>query len=157
MGPIKPAQLQKNLFSQMSEKNLERLRNESGFGKMDAEKDIEKVSRDFESVFLNKLLSSMRKTIPKSDLLDSFASDMFQSMMDEEMSKEMSKNKGMGMGEMIYNDISKISRVGRGQAIQSTYTNVKTGPVVSGMTLSDSKASGINLPDRTISGIKMKE
>ena len=157
MGPIQPAQLQKNLFSQMSEKNLERLRNESGFGKMDAEKDIEKVSRDFESVFLNKLLSSMRKTIPKSGLLDSFASDMFQSMMDEEMSKEMSKNKGMGMGEMIYNDLSKISRVGRGQAIQSTYTNVKTDPVVSGMKLSDSKASGINLPDRTISGIKMKE
>ena len=157
MGPIQPAQLQKNLFSQMSEKNLERLRNESGFGKMDAEKDIEKVSRDFESVFLNKLLSSMRKTIPKSGLLDSFASDMFQSMMDEEMSKEMSKNKGMGMGEMIYNDLSKISRVGRGQAIQSTYTNVKTDPVVSGMTLSYSKASGINLPDRKFSGIKMKE
>ena len=157
MGPIQPAQLQKNLFSQMSEKNLERLRNESGFGKMDAEKDIEKVSRDFESVFLNKLLSSMRKTIPKSGLLDSFASDMFQSMMDEEMSKEMSKNKGMGMGEMIYNDLSKISRVGRGQAIQSTYTNIKMDPVISGIALSDSKASGINLPDRTISGIKMKE
>ena len=157
MGPIQPAQLQKNLFSQMSEKNLERLRNESGFGKMDAEKDIEKVSRDFESVFLNKLLSSMRKTIPKSGLLDSFASDMFQSMMDEEMSKEMSKNKGMGMGEMIYNDLSKISRVGRGQAIQSTYTNVNTDPIVSGIKLSDSNASGINLPDRTISGIKMKE
>ena len=157
MGPIQPAQLQKTLFSQMSEKNLERLRNESGFGKMDAEKDIEKVSRDFESVFLNKLLSSMRKTIPKSGLLDSFASDMFQSMMDEEMSKEMSKNKGMGMGEMIYNDLSKISSVGRGQAIQSSYTNVKTDPEFSGMTLSDSKASGINLPDRTISGIKMKE
>ena len=157
MGPIQQAQLQKNLFSQMSEKNLERLRNESGFGKMDGEKDIEKVSRDFESVFLNKLLSSMRKTIPKSGLLDSFASDMFQSMMDEEISKEMSKNKGMGMGEMIYNDLSKISRVGRGQAIQSTYTNVKMDPEVSGMTLSDSKASGINLPDRKISGIKMKE
>jgi Rod binding domain-containing protein len=157
MGPIQPAQLQKNLFSQMSEKNLERLRNESGFGKMDAEKDIEKVSRDFESVFLNKLLSSMRKTIPKSGLLDSFASDMFESMMDEEMSKEMSKNKGMGMGEMIYNDLSKISRVGRGQAIQSTYTNIKMDPVISGIALSDSKASGINLPDRTISGIKMKE
>jgi Rod binding domain-containing protein len=157
MGPIQPAQLQKNLFSMMSEKNLERLRNESGFGKMDAKKDIEKVSRDFESVFLNKLLSSMRKTIPKSGLLDSFASDMFKSMMDEEMSKEMSKNKGMGLGEMIYNDLSKISRVGRGQAIQSTYTNIKTDPVASGMKLSDSKASGINLPNRTITGIKMKE
>ena len=108
MGPIQPAQLQKNLFTQMSEKNLERLRNQSGFGKMDAEKDIEKVSRDFESVFLNKLLSTMRKTIPKSGLFDSYASDMFQSMMDEEMSKEMAKDKGMGMGEMIYKDRKSV-------------------------------------------------
>ena len=157
MGPIQPAQLQKNLFSQMSEKNLERLRNQSGFGKMDAEKDIEKVSRDFESVFVNKLLSSMRKTIPKSGLLDSFATDMFQSMMDEEMSKEMAKNKGMGMGEMIYNDLSNIDRVSRGQAVQSTYTNLKTSPVTSAINLPDSTASGIKLPDQTISGIKLKE
>jgi peptidoglycan hydrolase FlgJ len=157
MGPIQPAQLQKNLFSQMSEKNLERLRNQTGFGKMDAEKDIEKVSRDFESVFVNKLLSSMRKTIPKSGLLDSFATDMFQSMMDEEMSKEMAKNKGMGMGEMIYNDLSKTNRVRKGESIQSTYTNIKTEPVVAGIKLPDSSSSGIKLPDRTISGIKLKE
>jgi len=157
MGPLNPVQMQKNLFSQMSEKNLERLRNSSSFGKLNSEKDIEKVSRDFESIFLNKLLSSMRKTVPKSGLLDSFATDMFQSMMDEEMSKEMAKNKGMGMGEMIYNDLSNIDRVSRGQAVQSTYTNIKMDPVASGIKLSDSTDSGIKLPDRTTSGIKLKE
>ena len=157
MDSINSAQIQNTLFNQMTEKNLDSLRRQSDFGKGKSEQEMEKVARDFESVFLNKLLTSMRKTIPKSGLLDSHAMDMFQSMMDEEMSKEMSKNKGMGMGEMIYNDLSKISSVGRGQAIQSSYTNVKTDPEFSGMTLSDSKASGINLPDRTISGIKMKE
>jgi Rod binding domain-containing protein len=149
--------MQKNLFSQMSEKNLERLRNSSSFGKLDSDKDIEKVSRDFESIFLNKLLSSMRKTVPKSGLLDSFATDMFQSMMDEEMSKDMAKNRGMGMGEMIYNDLSNIDRVSRGQAVQSNYTNIKTGPVASGIKLPDSTVSGIKLPDPTGSGIKLKE
>ncbi len=157
MGPIQPAQLQKNLFSQMSEKNLERLRNQSGFGKMDAEKDIEKVSRDFESVFLNKLLSSMRKTIPKSGLLDSYASDMFQSMMDEEMSKEMAKNKGMGMGEMIYNDLSKISRISRGEAIESNYAAIKMDPIASGIKLPDIKTPAINLPDRKAPEIKLPD
>ena len=157
MGPLNPVQMQKNLFSQMSEKNLERLRNSSSFGKLNSDKDIEKVSRDFESIFLNKLLSSMRKTVPKSGLLDSFATDMFQSMMDEEMSKEMAKNKGMGMGEMIYNDLSNIDRVSRGKAVQSTYTNIKMDPVASGIKLPDSTASGIKLPDPTVSGIKLKE
>jgi len=157
MGPLNPVQMQKNLFSQMSEKNLERLRNSSSFGKLNSEKDIEKVSRDFESIFLNKLLSSMRKTVPKSGLLDSFATDMFQSMMDEEMSKEMAKNKGMGMGEMIYNDLSNIDRVSRGQAVQSTYTNIKMDPVASGIKLPDSTASGIKVQDPTVFRLKVKE
>ena len=157
MGPIQPAQIQKNLFTQMAEKNLERLRNSSAFGKSNSDEDIEKVSRDFESIFLNKLMSSMRKTVHKSGLLESFASDMFQSMMDEEISKEMAKNKGMGMGEMIYNDLSDINRVRRGESIQSTYTNIKMDPVASGIKLPDLTAIGIKLPDQTISGIKLKE
>ena len=128
MGPIQPVQIEKNIFSKMTEKNLERLRNESSFGKLGSEKGIEKVSRDFESVFLHKLLTAMRKTVPKSGLLDSFASDMYQSMMDEEIAKEMSTKKGMGMGEMIYNELSNINRVRRGQSIQSTYTRIKNGP-----------------------------
>ena len=137
MASLPPVHIEKNLFLQMSEKNLERLRNPSSFGNINSEKKIEKVSRDFESIFLHKLLTSMRKTVPKSGLLDSFATDMYQSMMDEEISKEMSKNKGMGMGEMIYNDLSNINRVNRGQAIQSTYTASKSKPAGFGIKLKE--------------------
>ena len=156
MGPIQPVQIEKNLFSRMTEKNLERLRNESTFGKIGSERGIEKVARDFESVFLHKLLTAMRKTVPKSGLLDSFASDMYQSMMDEEIAKEMSTKKGMGMGEMIYNELSNINRVRRGQSIQSTYTQLKTDPAVLGNKLKD-KVSDIKLPNLKISGMKLKE
>ena len=156
MGPIQPVQIEKNIFSKMTEKNLERLRNESSFGKLGSEKGIEKVSRDFESVFLHKLLTAMRKTVPKSDLLESFASDMYQSMMDEEIAKEMSTEKGMGMGEMIYNELSNINRVRRGQSIQSTYTELKTDQTVLGNELND-KVLGIKLPNSKFSGMKLKE
>ena len=156
MGPTQPVQIEKNIFSKMTEKNLERLRNESSFGKLGSEKGIEKVSRDFESVFLHKLLTAMRKTVPKSGLLDSFASDMYQSMMDEEIAKEMSTKKGMGMGEMIYNELSNINRVRRGQSIQSTYTELKTDPAVLGNKLKD-KILGIKLQNSKISGTKLKE
>ena len=156
MGPIQPVQIEKNIFSKMTEKNLERLRNESSFGKLGSEKGIEKVSRDFESVFLHKLLTAMRKTVPKSGLLDSFASDMYQSMMDEEIAKEMSTKKGMGMGEMIYNELSNINRVRRGQSIQSTYTELKKDPAVLGNELKD-KILGIKLQNSKFSGTKLKE
>jgi hypothetical protein len=58
---------------------------------------------------------------------------------------------------MIYNDLSDINRVRRGESIQSTYTNIKMDPVASGIKLPDLTALGIKLPDQTISGIKLKE
>jgi len=111
MDLINRAEIQNNLFSQLTEKNLERMRNQSKFGQIDSEKDMEKVARDFESVFVNKLFESMRKGVPKSGLLDSSAMKMYQSMMDQEMAKLMSVGKGMGIGEMVYKDLSQLDKV----------------------------------------------
>jgi len=115
MDAIKSAQIQNTLFNQLTDKNLQRLRGQSEFGKGASQKEMEKVARDFESIFINKLFESMRKAIPKSDLLDSSAMDMYQTMMDQEMAKEMSKQKGMGMGEMVYNDLSRMNKLLRGE------------------------------------------
>ena len=120
MDLIKSTQIQNTLFNQLTEKNLERMRGQSKFGQVDSEKEMEKVARDFESVFVNKLLESMRKAIPKSGLLDSSALDMYQSMMDQEMAKNMSERKGMGLGEMVYKDLSRLDKVFRGESISST-------------------------------------
>ena len=108
MDLIKTVEIQNTLFSQLTEKNLERMRSQSKFGQVGSEKEMEKVARDFESVFVNKLFESMRKGVPKSGLLDSSAMKMYQSMMDQEMAKLMSVRKGMGIGEMVYKDLSQI-------------------------------------------------
>ena len=120
MDLIKRAENQNTLFSQLTEKNLEGMRNQSKFGQIDSKKDMEKVARDFESVFVNKLLESMRKAVPKSGLLDSSALDMYQSMMDQEMAKNMSERKGMGLSEMVYKDLSRLDKVFRGESISSS-------------------------------------
>ena len=111
MDLINRAEIQNNLFSQLTEKNLDRMRNQSKFGQIDSEKDMEKVARDFESVFVNKLFESMRKGVPKSGLLDSSAMKMYQSMMDQEMAKQMSIGKGIGIGEMVYKDLSRLDKI----------------------------------------------
>ena len=126
MDLIKSTQTQNTLFNQLTEKNLERMRGQSKFGQVDSEKEMEKVARDFESVFVNKLLESMRKAIPKSGLLDSSALDMYQSMMDQEMAKNMSERKGMGLGEMVYKDLSRLDKVFRGESISSSLIKMPT-------------------------------
>jgi len=131
MDAIKSAQIQNTLFNQLTEKNLERMRGQSKFGKLGSDKDMEKVARDFESVFVNKLFESMRKAIPKSGLFDSSAMEMYQSMMDQEMAKNMSERKGMGLGEMVYKDLSKMDKILRGEALSSSTSQIpmtlKTG------------------------------
>lgn len=131
MDPINSAQIQNTLFNQLTEKNMERLRGQSEFGKVGSEKEMEKVARDFESVFINKLFESMRKAIPKSGLFDSSAMDMYQSMMDQEMAKEMSVRKGMGIGEMVYSDLSRVDKMRQGESIPSAFSKLpasgKTG------------------------------
>ena len=126
MDLIKSTQAQNTLFNQLTEKNLERMRGQSKFGQVDSEKEMEKVARDFESVFVNKLLESMRKAIPKSGLLDSSALDMYQSMMDQEMAKNMSERKGMGLGEMVYKDLSRLDKVFREESISSSALKMPT-------------------------------
>ena len=126
MDLIKSTQAQNTLFNQLTEKNLERMRGQSKFGQVDSEKEMEKVARDFESVFVNKLLESMRKAIPKSGLLDSSALDMYQSMMDQEMAKNMSERKGMGLGEMVYKDLSRLDKVFKGESISSSSIKMPT-------------------------------
>jgi len=125
MDAINSAQIQNTLFNQLTDKNLERLRASSEFGKDASKNEMEKVK----SVFINKLFESMRKAIPKSDLFDSSAMDMYQSMMDQEMAKELSKQKGMGMGEMVYNDLSRMNKLLRGATFPTPSPQIpeKTG------------------------------
>lgn len=68
-----------------------------------SQQELKKAAEDFESLFIQQMLSAMRKTVPESDLFgDRKAEKMFETMLDEEMSKNMSKAGGIGLSKMIY-------------------------------------------------------
>ena len=61
-----------------------------------------KASRDFESIFLGYMLKAMRDTVPKGELLDnSQEHDIFISMHDDEIAKNLSQAGGIGLGKMM--------------------------------------------------------
>ena len=69
------------------------------------EKDVAKVKQlanDFESVFLEQMFKSMRASVQKSGLVDGGnAEEIYTSMLDSEYAKQMSKQGGSGLAEMI--------------------------------------------------------
>lgn len=70
-------------------------------------KQLQKVSRDFESIFLTYMLKQMRKTVPDDPIMgNSNAKDIFYEMYDESLSNELARAGGIGLGAMIYKQLS---------------------------------------------------
>jgi Rod binding domain-containing protein len=75
------------------------------------------LSRELESVFINQMLKSMRKTVDKTDMMNGgTGEDIFTEMLDMEYSKSMSNTSGFGLAEQIYRQLSnsddaKVSKI----------------------------------------------
>jgi len=73
-------------------------------GRQDAK--LREACQDFEAVFLNHLLKSMRKTVMKSELFGSSKEEeFFQEMMDYEVSRSIAKRQSMGIADMLYKQL----------------------------------------------------
>jgi flagellar protein FlgJ len=67
---------------------------------------LKKVCEDFESIFISQMLKMMRQTIPKSGLLDGGTQqDTYLSLFDQELSKNMAKRGGIGLGKILYQSV----------------------------------------------------
>ncbi|MEW6587487.1 MAG: rod-binding protein [Nitrospirota bacterium] len=62
--------------------------------------------QEFEALFLEYLLSAMRKSIPKSGFLgNSKEEEMYTSLFDQELCVKLSQQKGLGLGDLLYNQL----------------------------------------------------
>lgn len=64
-------------------------------------------AEQLESLLLYELLKSARGTVMKTGLLDSQATKMFEDMLDEERAAQMARSGGMGLAELIYEQMSR--------------------------------------------------
>lgn len=71
----------------------------------DEEKSLREACQGFEAVFINKLLKQMRDTVQKSDFLHSPYEDSYLSMFDQQMAEKFSKDGGIGIGDMLYQQL----------------------------------------------------
>lgn len=107
MNEINPLPIENNLSSIILNNQVEKHQSSlKNIGK-DASKAKE-AAEEFESFLLYYVLKSMRKAIPKSDLLHSSAEDMFTSMLDQEIAKKsVQKGEGLGLAPIILQQLTK--------------------------------------------------
>ena len=67
---------------------------------------LKKACQDFESIFVQMVFKNMRSTVPEDTLLEkSQAQSIFEGMLDEELSKKVSGAGGMGIANMLFNQL----------------------------------------------------
>ena len=67
---------------------------------------LREAANEFEAIFIQQMLKSMRKTSLESDLLPkSEGEKIFRSMLDEQYAKLSAKSGSLGLGQMIYQQL----------------------------------------------------
>ena len=78
---------------------------------LDPEKDkeLKDACAGFEAIFMNEMLQSMRKTLPGDALFeDSNASNIYQSMQDQDLVENLSKSQNsLGIKDFLYQQLKK--------------------------------------------------
>ncbi|AXR61024.1 rod-binding protein [Leptospira mayottensis] len=70
-------------------------------------KKLYSASVEFESIFVKMMLTEMKKTVEKSGLIDGgHAEAIFEDMLYDEYSKNLSANSSLGLAEQIYQSLS---------------------------------------------------
>ena len=67
---------------------------------------LEQTCAQFESLFINYILKSMRSTVPGGDFFgDKNGGEIVRSMFDDSLSKEIAKGGGMGLGQVLFEQL----------------------------------------------------
>src|SRR3989337_2168726 len=86
-------------------KSLEQLRVHA---RNSPEQALEAAAQQFESVFLNMMLKSMREATPQDSMFDSEQTRMFTGMLDQQLAQSMS-SRGVGLADIMLQQLGRSS------------------------------------------------
>jgi len=108
--------------------------------------DLWKVSTQFEAIFVQQMMSEMRKTVQKSDFMPGgFAEDIHGSMMDEAIAQASVRHHSFGIADNIYRQLeaaqSRSRQAGpkQSESIQPISTSADTLKTNNNITLEVSR------------------
>lgn len=79
---------------------------------IDKSSPLYKSAQEFEAVFIKQMLDVMRKTIDRSGLVErNQGEEIFEDMLYDEYSKNMSKSAGLGLADTMYQQLSYLQQL----------------------------------------------
>jgi Rod binding domain-containing protein len=144
-----------------------------GQARQDAKSAVKETAQQFEALFLQMMMKSMRDSIEKSELSESSTMDTFQGMFDQEVSVQLAKKNSMGLADMLVKNLEQqqanvattaeilkqrqdpAAFAAKPMALNPTQLGMpldKLNPKQGGFSLPKPQILPLNLPPRPISG-----
>ena len=104
---------------------------------------LEDVAAQFESIFLQQMLKSMRDATVKSGLFESSQMETYQSMADQQLALQLSEHGGIGLARMMVEQmqtrglVSESSNGENGETRAPDLASQQEATKVSGLTVAD--------------------
>ncbi|WP_291939871.1 rod-binding protein [Limnohabitans sp.] len=84
----------------------------------DPSKAVRKTAEQFEAYFIQQMMKTMRDSIEKSDLVEGGNMEMYQDLMDKEVSLSMAKRGGMGLADMMERQMNQAQAMSTQDALR---------------------------------------
>jgi Rod binding domain-containing protein len=78
-----------------------------GQARLDAKSAIKQTAQQFEALFLQMMMKSMRESIVKSELSESSTMETFEGMFDKEVSVQLAKKNSLGLADMLVKNLEQ--------------------------------------------------
>lgn len=95
--------------------------------KQDPQGSLRAVAEQFEAIFMQMVLKSMRQASMGDSIFDSQQSDFYREMFDSQISMELSKKGGLGIADAMVRQLS------RGQATAEPSNDAQSGSLAGGL------------------------
>ncbi len=80
-------------------------------------------AQQFEAVFMNMMLKSMRDATPQDGAMDNEQTKMFTGMLDQQLAQNMSSGRGIGLADML---VKQLGQSGQAGALSSALSHQRS-------------------------------
>lgn len=93
---------------------------------------VKEVAKQFEAVFINMVMKSMRAASPQDGIFDNEQSKTFTAMLDQQLSSNLA-SKGVGLADILTRQLTKVSNSATDAMAQAVSADDGTKPDAMGM------------------------
>jgi len=120
-----------------------------GQARQDAKSALRETAQQFEALFLQMTMKTMRESIVKSDLSEDKTIEMYESMFDKEVSVQLAKRNSLGLADMLVKNLeAQQASITTTAEILKQRQDSKNLPAAGGLPLHP-KSNGYPLNDKS--------